>query len=109
MADLRPEIGPALDVFGLPATVTLPGEEPVATRAIWLSPVALETSGVIVSSDRPQRALVLPRSDVPSVPRGTLVEMAEEDGGDVLTWAVEAVLGATQDEIRVVVIAGDSG
>ncbi len=107
MTDLRPAIGPALAIFGLPASVTLPGEDPVATTAIWLPPVSVMTDGVIVQTDRPQPVLALPRADVPSVPRGTVIEVAETDGGDVLSWTVEAVVGELPDEIRVIVIPAE--
>ena len=104
MSDLRPAIGPALTVFGLPATVTLPGEEPVVTVAIWLPPVSVVTEGVMVQTDRPQPVLALPRADVPAVPRGTLIEVAESESGEVKAWLVESVLGLQVDEIRVIVI-----
>jgi len=104
MVDTRPPIGHALTVFGLPATVTLPGEEPVATTAIWLPPVSVLTEGVMVSTDRALAVLALPRADVPAVPRGTVIEVAETEGGDLKLWTVESVLGALVDEIRVSVI-----
>ena len=104
MSDLRPAIGHALTVFGLPATVTLPGEEPVATTAIWLPPVSVLSEGVLVQTDRPQAVLALPRADVPAVPRGTLIEAAETAGGEVKLWTVESVFGTLVDEIRVSVI-----
>ena len=67
MSDLRPGIGVALAVFGLPATVTIPGEEPVATTAIWLPPLPVEIAGVLVQTDHPQRALALPRAGLASI------------------------------------------
>ncbi len=103
MPDLRPNIAPALAVFGLPATVTLPGGQPVASTAIWLSPIPVETTGVILSTDRPQAVLALPRAAVPSMPRGTLITVAEMNGGPGLAWIVEAVENERPDEWRVVV------
>lgn len=104
MADLRPDIGLALEVFGLPATVTLPGADPLPTTAIWLAPIAVDTPGVLVPTNRPHGVLALPRADVPSVPRGTGIAVAEVEGGPVLAWTVEAVIGMLVDEIRVLVI-----
>lgn len=104
MVDIRPPIGPALAVFGLPATVTVPGEEPVDTTAIWLGPVLVEVEGVLVQTTGPQAVLALPRSDVPTVPRGTLVEVAETATGAVRSWSVEAVHAMTVDEVRLIVI-----
>jgi hypothetical protein len=108
MSDLRPDLGVALAVFGLPATVTVPGGEPVAATAIWLSPVSVETVGVLAPTDRPQAVLALPRSAVPSVPRGTVIEAAETEGGAVRTWIVEALLHLGVDELRVLVIPTES-
>ena len=108
MTDLRPDIGPALAAFGLPATVTLPGEAPITTTAIWLAPVPVETAGVLTHTDWPQAVLALARADVPDVPRGTEIEVAEIDGGSILSWTVEAVLGEMADEVRVLVIPAAS-
>lgn len=103
MSDLRPDLGAALAVFGLPATVTIPGGPPVATTGIWLPPVSVDTTGVLVSTDRPQAVLALPRAAVPSMPRGTLINVAEMEGGPVLAWIVEAVDEARADEWRLIV------
>ena len=108
MSDVRPPIGPALALFGVAATVTLPGEEPVPTTAIWLSPITVDTAGVLVPTNRPQGVLALPRADVPSVPRGTRIVAPEMEGGPILDWAVEAILGMTADEIRVIVIPSEA-
>ncbi len=107
MSDLRPPLGAALAAFGLPATVTLPGEEPVDTTAIWLGPVLVEVEGVLVQTSGPQAVLALPRTDVPTVPRGTLIEAAEIDGGPVRSWSVEAVHAMTVDEVRLIVIPAE--
>jgi hypothetical protein len=106
MPDLRPSITSALAAFGLPATVTIPGEEPVVTTAIWLSPVSVDTPGVLQPTNTPQPSLAIPRAGLKAgpVPRGTLIEAAEYTGGPVLPWIVEAILGMTADEVRVVVI-----
>jgi hypothetical protein len=112
MADLRPVIGPALAAFGLDATVTVPGGEPVATTAIWLSPVAVFVDGVLVRTSSAVRGLSLPRADIPGatepdfeLPQGTAIDAAEYGGGAVRSWSVENTLpGALPDEIRVGVI-----
>ncbi len=108
MIDLRPAIGVPMDIFGLPATVTIPGEEPVATTAIWLPPLPVEMSGVLVQTDHPQRALALPRAGLASIEperlRGTVIELAEYDGAPPSSWMVEARISVDVDEVRVVVI-----
>jgi hypothetical protein len=109
MADLRPDIGAALAVFGLPATVTVPGGDPVATTAIWLPPLPVETVGVFTSTDKPQPRLSVPRSAFggTSVPRGTRVDLAEVEGGPVLSWTVESVDAELVDEVRLIVIPAE--
>ncbi|HRU09770.1 MAG TPA: hypothetical protein P5144_10380 [Thermoanaerobaculia bacterium] len=108
MSDLRPGIGVALAVFGLPATVTIPGEEPVATTAIWLPPLPVEIAGVLVQTDHPQRALALPRAGLASIEperlRGTVIELSEYQGAANSSWIVEARISVGVDEVRVVVI-----
>lgn len=104
MADLRPSLTPALAAFGLAATVTPPGGSPVATTVIWLPPVAVDTPGVLQPTNTPQPVLALPRADVPTVARGTLIDAPETVGGTSKTWIVEAILGQTSDETRVLVI-----
>ena len=117
MTDVRPSLAPALVTFGLPATVTVPGEAPAATTAIWLPPVSVETPGVLVASDRPQRVLALPLADLSSLTadaiaeslRGTVIQVADFSGGPTHAWTVEAIVGLSVDEIRVVVIPGATG
>lgn len=108
MTDARPSLAAALRAFGLPATVTLPGEEPVATAAIWLPPVPVEIAGVLVQTDHPQRALALPRAGLASIEperlRGTIVNVAESEGAPPSSWLIEARISVGVDEVRVVVI-----
>jgi hypothetical protein len=108
MADVRPSLAPALATFGLPATVTVPGEAPVATMAIWLPPLPVEISGVLVQTDHPQRALALPRAGLASIEperlRGTVIALSEYEGAPGSSWMVEARIGVDVDEVRVVVI-----
>jgi hypothetical protein len=104
MPDLRPSITSALAAFGISAVVTVPGASPVPTTVIWLAPVAIQTEGVVSRTNDPLPVLSLPRSAVPTVARGTLIVAAEYAGGPAATWCVEAILGKTADEIRVVVI-----
>jgi hypothetical protein len=107
MPDIRPAFASASAAFGLPATVTLPGEAPVPTTAIWLSPISVDTSGVLVPTDRPQRLLAIPAAAFGVLPRGTRIDVAESSGGPVLAWTVEAAQYVASDEIRVVVLPAD--
>jgi len=122
MRDLRPSIEPALALFGLPAVVTISDGEPVATTAIWLPPVSVEAAGVLLQTDRPQAVLAVPLAGLPfsstilalptvrlsSLLRGMRIDAAEKNGGPVLSWMVETVLGVAVDEIRVMVIPAQS-
>jgi hypothetical protein len=115
MTDVRPSLAPALAIFGLPATVTVPGEAPVATTAIWLPPAPIYVDGVLTRTNNPQPVLALPRADVPIIPRGTLIEVARYAGGPVRSWIVESIESGNEpgephpdDDIRVVVIPGAS-
>lgn len=115
MADLRPDLGPALAAFGLPATIHLPGENPVATTAVWLAPVLVGTEGVLVQTSTSQAVLLLPGTDcprddhdLPTVPRGTVIRVAARAGGTVRSWMVESIASQLPDEIRVVVIPAEA-
>lgn len=107
MSDLRPPLALALAVFGVPVTVTRPGEAPVVTTGIWLAPVPVQTDGVLLATAALQRVLSLPRAALPTVPRGTQITAPETADGAVATWAVEAVLGQAADEVRVAVVPVD--
>jgi hypothetical protein len=104
--DLRPSYEAAQDAFGVPAVVTLPDASTVDTTVIWLPPVTVE---VPVGNDfrrvEQWRVLALPRADVPQVERGTVVQAAEEEGGDESLWRVDSVLGLDSDHTRCVMVA----
>jgi hypothetical protein len=84
-------------IFGtlsVDATVTRPSPDNVAivTRGIWTTPVTESLpSGLDFKHAEPLRRMALPRLDVPTVPRGTLIAAAERDGADVLTWQVDSI------------------
>jgi hypothetical protein len=103
--DLRPPLEAALGAFALPAVVTLPGGDPVDTRAFWLR-YRTEESQVSAEFRRSEarRVLVLPRVDVPQVPRGTVIAMAEYEGGPVLEWRSDSMESFQIDHHRIVVV-----
>ncbi len=104
MSDLRPPIASALTAFGVDAVVTLPGEDAVETRAIWLAPRAVE---VPVGSNHQRvearRVLSIPISTVPAVPRGTIISAPEAEGQVAQDWKVDAHEHVDYDHHRVVV------
>jgi hypothetical protein len=105
--DARPLLDAALAAFGLPAIVTPPDSSPVETTAFWLPPTAAEEpAGKVSSFQRTERhrLLVLDLRDVPEIPRGTVIEVAEYDGGDVLAWEVDSTVEADVDHHRVLVV-----
>jgi hypothetical protein len=108
---------PALAAFGLPATVTVPGEDPVTTTVIWLPPEPSPVEGVYLRTQEAQRVLALPAAVFPvdaatrrpTIPRGTVIAAAEQVGGTVVSWGVESIKSQHADEIRLVVIPRSGG
>jgi hypothetical protein len=82
-----------LNVHGVDATVTRPSpdETPIATRAVWSTPLEeAQPFGADFRKREPRRVMVLPRSDVPTMPTGTVIAAAEAPGGAVKTWRFES-------------------
>jgi hypothetical protein len=106
MVDLRPSFASVVEAFGLPAVVTLPdAEESIETDAVWLPSTTEEVpASNSISRAEEKRVLCLSKADVPQVPRGTLVAVAEYDGGDVLDWIVDAVERVEFDNARLIVL-----
>lgn len=93
-------------VLGVDVTVTRPGVYlPVATRGIWLPPVVDEVPfGHELARREPRRILALPRSDVDSAPRGTVIAAPESPGSVTVTWVVDGLAEAqTPEHLRVIV------
>ncbi len=103
--DLRPSFESMQGAFGLPATVTLSGEDPIATTAVWLPPATEEVpTGNDIRRAEARRTLCIARVDVPQVPRGTIVVCAEEYGGDAVRWMVDGTERVDTDHRRVLVV-----
>ncbi len=110
MADIRPSITAALEAFGLPAAVTVPGGLPVETVAAWLPNTTAEVpQGGEFRRAEARRVLVLPLADVPQLPEGTLIEVAEYDGGETKTWKYDGTEHVEHDARRAVVREVSSG
>jgi hypothetical protein len=96
-----------LNVHGVDATVTRPqpDDTPIATRGVWSSPLdEQQPFGTDLRRVEPRRVLVLPKSALATVPRGTLIVAAEAPGGATKTWRVDGHDGAAQaDYWRVIV------
>lgn len=100
-----------LRAFGVSATVTRPAPDdtPIETTIIWLTP---PTEDVPTGASHQRRdaiqMLAIPRSAVPTVPRGTQVAVPGPLGGDVLTWRVDATDRVEADHVRVIVMPADA-
>lgn len=104
MSDLRPPFSAALDAFGVAATVTIPDGDPVETRIIWQPPITEEyPTGSEYRRATPRRRMAIPLSDVPNVPRGTVVLATEGLGADPIEWTVDETDRVDGDHHRVTV------
>lgn len=93
-------------VYGVAATVTrpYPDDTPIVTSGIW-DTAATESVGSELKRREVRAAIGLRRDEVPTVPRGTLIEAAPLRGGAVQTWRVEGTDRVTDGLTHVVVIA----
>ena len=105
MVDIRPPLDAALAAFGLPAVVTPRDFSPVETVAFWLPPTAGEVpAAATFQRTERHRLLVLPLEGIVSIPRGTVIEVAEHEGGEIHAWVVDSTLDADVDHHRVLVL-----
>ena len=103
--DLRPPIASALTAFGVDAVVTVPDEIPVSTTALWLAPDTVEVPVGADQVRREQRRIVALRlSDIPQVPRETIISAPEFAGGVVRDWKVDSTERLDYDHVRVIVV-----
>lgn len=91
---------------GLPAVVTQPNGDPVDTRVIWLPQASpLGPGGLDLQRRDPIRILAVPRSDVPSIQRGTLILVADHlEPGTIRSWKVDGIEHHDVDHLLVVVL-----
>lgn len=95
-----------LAVYGVAATVTRPhpDDTPIVTTVIW-DTAATDAIGTDLKRRDVRPVLGLRRDEVPTVPRGTLIDAAPLRGGDVQTWRVEGTDRVTDGLLYVVVVA----
>lgn len=104
-ADLRVPFSTAQGAFGIAATVRRSGEDPIETTAVWVPPIPQEMPlGGELHRQEPLRVIALPLDEVPTLPRGTLVDAAEAEGQTVQTWKVDGPERFEFDCVRVVVV-----
>lgn len=103
LRDLALELN--LDMHGVPATVTPPGEDAITTRVIWLTPVIDDLpAGRDLDRREPRRMMVLSRAAVANVPRGTIISAPEKLGGDSRNWQIDGVESTEPDNFHVIVV-----
>jgi hypothetical protein len=90
---------------GFPVTVTPVSGPEVETRGIWLTNTLLDVPGSAEFHRREiRRVIALSKTDVPMLPRGSLVIAPERAGSEPRQWRVDGVEGSEADHQRVVVI-----
>lgn len=89
------------DVYGVPASVTVPSGVPVPTTVIWLEPTTdnMPANGEFRRSEQ-RRLLSIRKDAVATVPRGTIVAVTGESG----TWRVDGVETIASDRHHVYVL-----
>lgn len=107
--DLRPPLALAMHVFGVPATVTVGGQDPVDTSVVWiLTQMDRAPAGSEFARLERARVGVISKDDVPALPRGSIIEAPERFGGPVESWEVDSPWSADPtvhpDEHRVLVL-----
>ena len=96
-------------VHGVPALVTIPDGPAVETSIIWLTPITEQVpGGTDLRRADPKRLMALRRDCIPTVPRGTRVEVTEHLQESPDLWTVDAVERVEPDHHRVIVVpSGD--
>ena len=110
--DLRVPMDPLFAAFGVPATVTrpVPEDEPLEATGVWVSEDAMEMPGNSALRRREQiRVMAFRRSEVATIPTGTLVVAPELLGGDERTWRVDSYAGGDSEVHRVYLVPVESG
>lgn len=105
-SDHRVPLDPIFEAFGVAATVTrpFPDDTPIVTTGVWDTGVT-DTIGVDLKRRESRLVFGLRRDEVPTVPRGTLIEAPPMRGGAVQTWRVDATDRVMTDLTHVVVVA----
>lgn len=81
----------AFDLFGLDATVTLPGGAPTPARVIWGQNLEEDQPyGRDYSRAGPRRLMTIERNGFTAIPRGTIVNAVEKFGAAATDWQVDA-------------------
>lgn len=104
-SDIRVPLDVLFDNFGVPAIVTrpVPDHDPIATTGIWDTTVSGEAGGGDAKRRDYRRVIGLRKDQVPTVPKGTVIEAPLERGAAVQTWRYDTV-DRLMDDITYVVV-----
>lgn len=105
--DLGPLRALALELnfsaHGVPIVVSVPGEDDVETRGIWITtPPEMVPDGSGYQRVEPLRIMAIKRSDVTRVPIDTLITAPEKSGDADEQWAVDGHERQEADHNRVI-------
>jgi len=80
---------------GVAATVTRPAPDnaPIVTRGVWIT-IPLEEPrpyGSDFQRREPRRVLALPKADVATLPRGSIIVALDRVGGTIKVWRVDGL------------------
>lgn len=103
---MYPPIGLFFECLGVTAVVEPPDAEAITTSGIWVSP-AMEDMPVGADLKRRElrRVLALKRADVPAVPRGTIVTVAEPGQAVATRFRVDGFELFDAEHVRVVLVS----
>ena len=103
--DARALFSSVLGAFGVSAVVTRPGLDPITTEVVWVPPSPdFAPEGMDFKALSMRKVLAIPRSTVPTCPRGTVVVVAEIDGGSAQSFTVDGIERQEPDHHRAVMV-----
>lgn len=94
-------------VHGVDATLTrpFPDDTPITTRVIWQASETEDVpAGVVFGRREARRVAAIRRTDVDSVPRGSILVAPEAAGQASQRWRVDGVHHVTPEHVRVSVV-----
>jgi hypothetical protein len=103
LRDLALELN--LAAHGVEVLVTLEGAAGIETRGIWMTPISedLPVAGEFQRRE-PRRVMALSRLELPSVPKGTVIQAPPKHGDNLEYWRVDGTERTEADHVRVYVI-----
>jgi hypothetical protein len=94
------------EALAVAGTVTRPNEPAIEARVLWVTPSTESLPGGGGFQRREaRRGVALLKSEVASVPAGTIILAPELEGGESKRWKVEGPDVILPDQIRVIVVA----